>query len=109
VAAGGQGILDGSEPDPSGGLLLVRRCDSLGMRYTEVVATDPASLAHVGFSVIAVTLGAVLRKALEEHLDEHGCGCGDIRHPSYIGGFLHCPEAKRLFDLLPDGDRILLA
>ena len=82
------------EEDPFGGLRLVRRRDNWGRPYTEVVADHPASLASVGFSVVAVMLGEVLRKALDAHMQEHECGLWS------------CPEAVRLFRLLPGGDQI---
>jgi hypothetical protein len=65
--------------------------------------------AHGVYEALAMTLAQPLRKALDQHLDEHGCGTGDTDSPQYIGGFFHCPEAKRLFELLPDDDRILIA
>jgi hypothetical protein len=80
--------------------------DHFGLPYTEVVATIGHSLASVGFTVAAVTLAEPLRKAFREHLDVHGCGTGDSGDPRYVGGCAHCPEAMRLWDLLPDGDRI---
>ena len=90
-------------------LALVRRHDNFGQPYTEVVAVTGYSLASVCYTVTAVTLAEPLRKALDAHLDDHGCGTGDVHDPRYTGGFLHCPEASRLFALLPDGDRVLLA
>ena len=60
------------------------------------------------FSVVAMTLAEPLRKALDAHLDEHGCGTGDSADPRYVGGFWYCPEAKRLWDMLPAGDRIVV-
>lgn len=94
-------------PRPGDGLVLKQRTDHFGMPYTEVMASVKHSLASVGYTVVATMLGAVLRKALNDHLDEHGCGTPG--HPNYTSGFWHCPEAKRLWDLLPEGDRIVLA
>lgn len=76
---------------------------------TEVVDAEPDTLAHVGYSIVAATLAEPLRRALDVHLDEHGCGTGDAHDPRYVGGFIHCPEASALWDLLPDCDRIALA
>lgn len=42
------------------------------------------------------------RRRFSKHLDEHGCG-----KPG-AGGFSHCEEAMRLWDVLPDKDRIVL-
>ena len=44
---------------------------------------------------------------LERHLEEHGCGTGDLKDPRYVGGFLHCPEAKAIWDALPEDEQIL--
>lgn len=52
---------------------------------------------------LAVMLAEPPRKAFDAHLDEHRC------YEPPIGGFGHCPEAMALFELLPDGDRILIA
>lgn len=49
---------------------------------------------------VAFLLMQPIRKALNDHFDGHDCG---------ETGFFYCPEAKRLWDLLPDGDRIVLA
>jgi len=76
---------------------------------TEVIDVAPDTLAAAGYTVVAVTLAEPLRRALDRHLDEHGCGTGDHTDPRYVGGFLNCPAAKELWDLLPDGDRIVLA
>jgi hypothetical protein len=86
--------------------------DNFGMRMVEVrlpEGTPKPSLAEFGYEMVARLLAEPLRKALDGHLDEHNCGTGDTSSPDYVGGFTHCPEAKRLWDLLPDGDRILLA
>jgi hypothetical protein len=89
-------------------LRLLTRREWWGDR-TEVFDDDPQTLAHVGYSIVAMTLAEPLRKALDVHLDEHGCGTGDVADPRYVGGFWYCPEAKSLWDLLPDGDRIVMA
>jgi hypothetical protein len=44
---------------------------------------------------------------LETHVEEHGCGTGDINDPRYVGGFLHCQIAKTLWDALPEDKQIL--
>lgn len=75
-----------------------------------VYGPDPKpTIAKVGYTIVAQTLAAPLRQALERHLDEHGCGEGNPEHPNYRGGFLYCEEAKRIWDLLPPGDTILYA
>lgn len=51
---------------------------------------------------VAVTLAEPLRMALDAHLSEHGCGEGG--EPWF--GFIHCPDAERLYRLLPAVDRI---
>jgi hypothetical protein len=48
-----------------------------------------------------MTLAEPLRKAFREHLGEHGC------EEPY--GFAYCPDAVRLWDMLPAGDRIVIA
>lgn len=73
-----------------------------GGTQTEVIDVAPDTLAVVAYTVIAATLAEPLRRALDRHLAGHGCGS---RPP----GFGYCPEATRLWDLLPDGDRILIA
>lgn len=90
--------MEGERAHPSEGLRLVRRRNWLGEPYTEVVATIGHSLADVGYTVVAVTLAEPLRKALRAHLDGHQCS-----------GVLSCQEANALWELLPDGDRILMA
>lgn len=90
------------------------------MTRTALAAPDPVShcwkcghpdpdLAHYVMEFVAAKLAEPLRLALDSHLDEHGCGTGNYKDPRYIGGFSHCPTAEALWDLLPDGDRILLA
>jgi len=86
--------------------------DNFGMRMVEVrlpAGMPKQSLAGFGYEIVARLLAEPLRKALDEHLDEHNCGTGDTSSPDYVGGFIHCPEAKRLWDMLPAGDRIVLA
>ena len=59
---------------------------------------------HSVWRTVAVMLAEPLRKAFDAHLDEHRCG------DPYVGiGFAHCREAMELWDLLPDGDRIVIA
>jgi hypothetical protein len=88
--------------------LRLRRSREWWGSRTEVIDADPDTLACVGFTVVAVTLAEPLRRALDAHLDEHGCGTGDIADDRYVGGFFHCSEAKRLWDMLPAGDRICI-
>lgn len=78
-------------------LRLRRHLDCFGCIQTEVVEDDPQTLAQVGYSIVAMTLAEPLRKAVRAHLDEHGCS-----------GVLSCPEANRLFRLLPAADQILI-
>jgi hypothetical protein len=66
-------------------------------------------MARVCYTVVAATLAEPLRRALDAHLDEHGCGTGDTADPNYVSGFLNCPDAKKLWDMLPAGDRIVIA
>lgn len=68
-----------------------------------------ALFTPVGREAAAQVMAEPLRRALDRHLDEHRCGEGDFESPDYIGGFLNCPEAAELWELLPDGDRIMLA
>jgi hypothetical protein len=75
----------------------------------EVTEDEPQTLARACFTIVAATLAEPLRRALDAHLDEHGCGTGNTADPRYIGGFLHCPEAEKLWDMLPAGDRIMIA
>jgi hypothetical protein len=94
-------------------LILRSGVTGFGGTLTEVVSDgeccgQPATLAHVGFEVAAVTLAEPLRRAFHAHLDEHGCGTGDPRDPRYVGGFGHCDEALRLWRLLPAGDQVLI-
>jgi hypothetical protein len=50
------------------------------------------------------------RRALfSRHAAEHGCGTGDVKSPSYVGGFMNCPEASRLFGALDERDSVVLA
>ncbi|GAA2644488.1 hypothetical protein GCM10010399_92990 [Dactylosporangium fulvum] len=60
------------------------------------------------WAALGATLAEPLHKAFRDHLDEHRCGTGDYRSPHYVGGFAHCPAAMELWELLPDGDRIVL-
>lgn len=63
------------------------------------VTVEAGNFAHGVWTALAVTLAEPLRKALQDHLD--GCpACGER-------GF--CPEAVRLFRLLPLGDQIVIA
>lgn len=60
----------------------------------------PATLAHVGFEIVAMTLAEPLRRAFFTHADEHQCQ----------GRYPRCPEYARLAALLPEGDEpVLLA
>src|SRR5581483_8921846 len=58
--------------------LRLRRRQSWNRTVTEVVDAEPDTLAHVGYSIVAATLAEPLRRALDVHLDEHGCGTGDV-------------------------------
>ena len=64
---------------------------------------------HPVWESVAMMLAQPLRDALTRHLDEHGCGTDDFNDPRYVSGFLHCEDAKRLWDLLPMWDRALRA
>ena len=75
-------------------LRLRKRCDHFGGYYTEVTEDEPQDIASVVYGIVAATLAEPLRRAFRAHLDEHGCG------------FLSCPEAAELWDLLPDCERI---
>lgn len=58
--------------------------------YLVVVDTEPQTLAHVGFEVVASVLGAVLRKAFNEHLQT--CpSCSDPKIPIF-----DCAEGQAL-------------
>ncbi len=50
----------------------------------------------------------VRRHRLDKHLKKHGCGTGDVKSPTYIGGMAHCEEAMRLWDVLPGKDRVVI-
>lgn len=78
-----------------------------GHRHPPSAIVKDGDFAYGVWHALAVTLAAPLRKAFVDHLDEHGCGAGS--GPTYIGGFFHCPEAKRLYELLPRGDRMPVA
>lgn len=56
----------------------------------------PSDLLHDSMSVLAKLLAQPLREAFRQHLEEHD-------HPA---GFGACPEAMRLFKLLPAGDQM---
>jgi hypothetical protein len=90
-------------------LRLHRYLDTWGSTVTEVrsdglcdchAPEHPATLAHVGYSIVAATLAEPLRRALSTHIDEHGC--------AERGGFWGCDEAMRLFRLLPASEQILI-
>lgn len=68
----------------------------------EVTEDEPQTLAEVGYTIVAATLAEPIRRAFVAHLDEHGCGGPDGP------GFIHCPQARELWDMLPDGDRIVI-
>lgn len=63
------------------------------------------AFVRVPYQRVAQVLAEPLRGAFEEHLAEHRCG--DEGSP--YRGFINCSEAKRLWDLLPDGDRVVYA
>jgi hypothetical protein len=62
---------------------------------------DPpaATLAHVGFEIVAQVLAAPLRRAYYQHRDE-----AEEEHKR-VGGTAHCGECDRLLAMLPEGDR----
>lgn len=101
--------MKGTEGDGMSDLRLRRIGDSWRGYATEVTDAAPDTMASVCFTIVAVTLAEPLRRALDAHLDEHGCGTGDVHDPAYCSGFIHCPGAKLLWDLLPDGDKIMWA
>jgi hypothetical protein len=71
------------------------------VRYPPLAEYDPHHWAHGIFTALAITLAEPLRKALTEHADR--ClPCADMARP-------YCPEGRRLYDLLPAGDRIEIA
>jgi len=76
---------------------------------TEVTEDDPVTLAEACYTVVAATLAEPLRRAFLAHTDEHGCGTPGTPAYAEFAGFGNCPEADRLWHLLPDGDRILIA
>lgn len=63
------------------------------------VTVVPHDFAHGVWTALGVTLAEPLRRAFWNHVNEHGCP----------GGIVHCDEAMALWDLLPDGDRIVYA
>lgn len=84
------------------------------------VTMEPGNFAHGVWAALAATLAAPLHKALNEHLDAHGCACpggphcdARDRHEEAGGhptpGFSHCREARRLFEMLPDLDKVIIA
>lgn len=68
---------------------------------SEVVDRNPDPLATVGFTVVATALGAVLRKAFDDHLVS--CPVCATTKATF-----ECPEAERLFWLMPPGDTVLI-
>jgi hypothetical protein len=66
-----------------------------------------ATWATGAFSALAMTLAAPIRKAFNDHMDTHLCGTGDSSSRHYIGGFSNCPTARELFELLPEGEKVL--
>ena len=50
----------------------------------------------------------LMEQRLDAHFAAHKCDCGDPRSPDYIGGFIHCPEAKALYERLPAERRVEL-
>ncbi len=101
---------DGAEPTPAvDGLRIYRARDYMGIIYWGV-ETGPEcnncggelDAAHAVFETVAMLMGERLRQAFSAHLDEHGCG----RHGG--PGFAYCDEAVRLFELMPEGDKVLI-
>lgn len=94
--------------------------DRYGHLTAGSVSLDPENFAHGVWTALATTLAEPLRKAFNDHCDEHGCGCPGGKfcenpegHEStdghQVAGVAHCVEGSRLFSLLPDGDRIIYA
>lgn len=79
-----------------------RKRDWVGFELLEVVDTEPQTLAHVGFQVVASAMGAVLRKAFTDHL----ATCPSCMIPERA--IDQCPEGIRLFYLQPEGDAIVI-
>lgn len=57
---------------------------------------------HITLEMIT---GARIRAELDDHVARHGCGTGDTRDPRYCGGFLNCPEGRRLWDAIADDEK----
>jgi hypothetical protein len=72
---------------------------SKGGRNTDEPA---ATLAHVGFEIIAQVLAAPLRRAFEDHWNRPHL---DAATPEFRAYRAHCPECIRLTAMLPEGDR----
>lgn len=77
-----------------------------GQPSRPAVTVDPGNFAHGVWTAVAMTLAEPLRKAFADHLDEHGCSA--TSGPTAIGGFGKCPEAMRLFELQPEGDKLIV-
>lgn len=73
-----------------------------GHEWIEVVETNPRTLADVGYQVVASAMGAVLRKAFDDHIRS----CPSCLVPDRP--LFDCPEAKRLFYLQPEGDTVII-
>jgi hypothetical protein len=63
----------------------------------------PATLAHVGFEIVAQVLAAPLRRAWREHF--YLPHAGDVLAAGYFPQRGDCPECRRLEAMLPEGDR----
>lgn len=57
-----------------------------------------ATLAHVGFEIVAQVLAAPIRKAYQEHL---AAADGTEQHRL---GLAHCADCQHFWSLLPEGD-----
>lgn len=69
-------------------------------------ATVTALAEAYGVEAYGVETASPQRAEFLKHLDEHHCA--DENHPAYMGGFGHCAEAMRLFNLQPDHERVLI-
>ena len=63
------------------------------------VDQPPATLAHIGFEIVAQLLAAPIRKAYAEHL---AAADGTEQHRL---GTVHCADCQRFWAMLPEGDQ----
>jgi hypothetical protein len=76
-------------------LSLVTRRNFLGGSYIEVVSAGSQTIAETVMEIVAVTLAEPLRKALYEHRVGHSDKW--------------CEECERLWQMMPEGDRVAIA